>query len=292
MRNANEREKESSDGKALAIWLALVLALTVSGALPFILGGVPLNKLSPSWRFFGVAFAGIELTAYAPTLAALPVAGLFPGAGGARTLLRQIRTWRVGAGWYALALLGPVILQLFANTLHIVLGGAAPKVWTSFPSLSGFGPGTLTFFIGMLIAGSFGEELGWRGFALPRLQKRFSALTASLLIAILWTAWHLWPAMTPGGLAMATPAEAGLTLLRLTAVSIIFTWMYNSSGSLFVVMLAHAGLNIAATVVQKPADSAHDILILLVTSYLVVALALLFLKGSALSNGVAKPVNL
>ena len=105
--------------------------------------------------------AGIVLTAYAPSLAALLVAAR---AGGALVLLRQVGRWRVGVAWYALVLIGPFVLVLSADLIYVLSGGAPPETWLVFPSSLAF--------VGPLVAGSLGEELGWRGFAQPRLQSR------------------------------------------------------------------------------------------------------------------------
>jgi len=230
-------------------------------------------RLSPSAPLFPFSFAGILLSAYVPTLTALIVAGLFSGSGGVRPLLRQIRIWRVGITWYALALIGPAILFSLAGLVLLALGGAPPLHWLRFPSLSSFGPGGLTFFIGQLIAGSFGEELGWRGFAQPRLQVRYGALWASILIGTLWSTWHLWPAITPQGFSLLSPVDAAATYIRLISTSIIYAWMYNSTrGSLFLVIVAHAGHNIAATVIGAPSNSVYQQLIVALL-YLLAAIA-------------------
>lgn len=164
------------------------------------------------------------LVGYTPMLAALLVAGLFPGAAGVRPLLRQVRTWRVGIGWYGIALIGPIVLFLFADVVHIVLGGEPPQRWLRFPSPFYFGPGGLVFLVGSLLAGSFGEEPGWRGFALPPLQNRYGALAASILIGLIWSTWHIWIAITPGGLSLMSLTDVVWnTYVRLIATAVIYT---------------------------------------------------------------------
>src|SRR5688500_13373632 len=172
-----ERESIGNDRSVIA-WVVLLFVLTLIGALPLIVGGVNLDNLPQSSPLR-------VLTAYASSLAALLVAAK---TGGARQLLRQVGTWRVGVAWYLLVLIGPIILILVADLIYMVLGGESPKQWLVFPSNF--------VFIGPLLAGSLGEELGWRGFALPRLQKRYSALWASIIIGVIWGTWHLWPLIT------------------------------------------------------------------------------------------------
>jgi membrane protease YdiL (CAAX protease family) len=105
----------------------------------------------------------------------------------------------------------------------------------------------------------FAEELGWRGFAQPRLQERFGALSASMVVGVLWATWHLWPAITPGGLSLETPEDIAATYVRMISTAIIYAWMYNSTNaSLFLVMVAHFGHNFAGSVVQAPSDISHS----------------------------------
>jgi uncharacterized protein len=284
MEERESSEKAPKNGAPIAAWVVVLFLLTFLCALPIIIGGVSMPKLSPSAPLFPVSFAGILLSAYTPLAAALLVAGFFPGGGGARALLRQIKTWRVGMGWYAVALVGPVVLFLLADFLLLVLGGVTPEHWLRFPSLSNFGPGGFAFFVGQLMAGSFGEEPGWRGFAQPRLQARHSALWASILIGVVWSSWHLWPAITPHGLSLTNATDAAATYIRLISTSIVYAWMYNSTkGSLFLVMVAHAGHNIAATLIQTPGNGVHPHLIIALL-YLGTATAVVLMTKTRLSN--------
>jgi membrane protease YdiL (CAAX protease family) len=87
-----------------------------------------------------------------------------------------------------------------------------------------------------------GEEIGWRGFALPRLQQHYSALTATLILGVVWACWHL-PAFFYRDTYVAMGFIGGfpILLLSIIAASIIFTWLYNSTqGSLLIVILFHA----------------------------------------------------
>ncbi len=100
---------------------------------------------------------------------------------GASAQLGQARRWRAAVGWYVLALGGPLVLLLLADLVYVALGGPPPQRWLALPT-----GGSLGFAIGSLIVGSLGEVFGWRGFAQPRLQSRYTALTASVIIGILW----------------------------------------------------------------------------------------------------------
>ncbi len=243
-------------------WVALLFALTFIGALPLVVGGMDLNNLPGSSPRLPLATAGIILTAYAPSLAALLVASR---SGGVRALLRQVKTWRVGVYWYALVLAGPFVLILSADLIYVAFGGAPPRSWLIFP--------TSLAFIGPLVAGSLGEELGWRGFAQPRLQPRYGALGASIVIGIIWGTWHLWPAITVAGFSDLTTPDLVQTYIRLISTAIIYAWIYNSTnGSLFLVMVAHAGHNLATELVGTPAEGSQIVALLIALLYLTVAL--------------------
>jgi membrane protease YdiL (CAAX protease family) len=202
---------------------------------------------------------GLTLLGFTPTLAARLVGG---------PVMRQIKNWRVGVGWYALALIGPIGLFLLVDLIHIVRGGTLPKPWLSFPSPSDFGPSGLVWFIARLILGSVGEEPAWRGFAQPRLQERYGALTASILVGLIWSTWHSWLVITPHSPMTLTDVLV-VTYLRLTATAVIYAWMYNSTKqSLLLLMVAHSGHNIAGTLIPTAPDGG------VITSLLYVAVAI------------------
>jgi hypothetical protein len=98
----------------------------------------------------------------------LAALGLSAWRGVARELLEGLLRWRVHAGWYAFALLGPPILMLVAMAIHVALGGA----WPDYPAASRWPLFAIYFVAVLLVGGPLGEELGWRGYALPRLSAR------------------------------------------------------------------------------------------------------------------------
>ena len=234
-------------------WVIGLAAITGLGMLPLFFYQLDLSTLTFSTPVPIVVGIGIELTAYAPTLAALLAVWLVPGGGGVRNLLRPIARWRVGVGWYVLALAGPTGLFLIGDLIRLILGLPLPAIPFTFPELASFG-----LLVGALIAGSFGEEVGWRGIGQPLLQARFGALTAAVIVGILWSAWHLWPVLAPGGLGSTDASDVVLTFVRLIATAIVYAWLYNSTGgSLLIVMLAHAGHNIAVRLVPLDATLRH-----------------------------------
>ena len=133
-------------------------------------------------------------------------------------------------------------------------------------------PGGLYF---VILGSLFAEEPGWRGFGQPRLQTRYGALAASILIGLLWSTWHLWYVIAPGGFANVTETAAVATYVRLTSTSIVYAWMYNNTnGSLLIAMLAHLGHNLAASFMPTPDDGGRQHLIVALI-YLVMAMVVI-----------------
>src|SRR5258708_3163028 len=129
MQEPNRVGARPHSGGTVVAWVVSLFLLTLLGALPLLFGGLNLTRISSSTPHLPLIYAGMLITACAPTLAALFVAGLYPSAGGVRSVSRQVRTWRVNFAWYAIALIGPVILFLIVDFIHIALGGAPPAPW-------------------------------------------------------------------------------------------------------------------------------------------------------------------
>ena len=110
----------------------------------------------------------------------------------------------------------------------------------------------LTFFGTALYGGPLGEEGGWRGFALPRLQKRFDPLLASVIVAAFWGLWHL-PLHLTGYYSQVFGNPLNGILLQMFSIiplALIFTWLYNrSKGSLLVMVLLHTAVNVTSSIV-------------------------------------------
>lgn len=150
--------------------------------------------------------------------------------------------------YLAIALLSPFILAIIATVINYFIAD-------TFISLSGlltspeFPAFNLpTFFFYNLIFFGFGEEVGWRGFALPRLQNNFSALRSSIILTLFWAIWH-WPLFLyrPGYTAMDLPGILGWTFSLLTG-SILLTWLFNSArASILICAVFHSTIDIVFT---------------------------------------------
>src|SRR6266700_911445 len=274
-----------SSGQVTA-WIVLLFALTVLGALPLLVQRINLSQIANSTRWLPLVMTGMLVTSSSPSLAAILVAGFYPGAGGVRSVSRQMRLWRVPAVWYALALVGPIILLLVAEAFIAWLRGTPPAHWMVSPSFSG--PGGLYF---VIFGSLFAEEPGWRGFGQPRLQTRFGALSASIVVGLIWSTWHLWYVILPGGFSNVTGTDAVATYVRLTSTAIIYAWMYNSTnGSLLIAMLAHLGHNFASSLIPTPSDGGRQHLINALC-YLVAAILVVAITDSRTLRRKAKASN-
>ena len=172
--------------------------------------------------------------------------GITEGRAGIRALLRRFLVWRVGVRWYAVALFGPAALTLLAIGIYVLLGGTAPdfthplvREFLGRPSRWWYAAAVWLLF-GIL---TNGEEIGWRGYALPRLQARYGALAASLIIGVVWAVWHL-PKFWTAGSAQTYPFW--MFVLAMLPEAILYTWVFNNTrGSLLLVTVLHAAVNTA-----------------------------------------------
>ena len=185
-----------------------------------------------TWTAFIPWYAGnaedIPWFTFGPFAAALILSASTGGWPAVRGLLAKIVHWRVGILWYLVALGLPVAIQLVAILLNPLFGSPAP-MWSNIPPLLDIIPMVLLFAV---FSGPLGEEPGWRGFALPRLLSRYPALTASLILGVVWAAWHL-PLLLVGDLTVYGTVNAVLA-------AIVFTWVYqNTGGSVLVPILMH-----------------------------------------------------
>jgi uncharacterized protein len=167
------------------------------------------------------------------------------GKGATRKLLGQLLIWRFGWRWY-LVLLAPTALVVGTITLVAVTRGG-PTAALAVPLLSAIIAVAFMTFPGSAL----GEEIGWRGYALPRVQSRRTALTASLVIGSLHGLWHLplWLRGDADHRLSVYPAF----LIQALALAVIYTWLYNSTkGSLLLVVLFHTATNAPLTLVLLP----------------------------------------
>ena len=212
-----------------------VLAMAIGGGMiaPMVAGVVPSDSMFLLIAAYSASLAGVILTA------------IVSGKGGLREMFGRLLIWRVGIGWWAFALFAVVLMYLGGMILASLFSESTMDL-SHVPPLYMFIPG---FIIKFFLDAGLGEELGWRGFLLPRLQARHSALVSSIIVGIVWGFWHLplflLEGMSPtyefGQAYGVVPSLLGLTFFITVPWAILFTWFYNNTkGSLLLAFVFHA----------------------------------------------------
>lgn len=215
-------------GLALMFLFTWPIDLSNAGILPF---KVPFAVyLTLGWGFI---FASLLMT------------GLTLGREAVITMLKRYLIWRVGLQWLLAALLLEPACILGGVILHAALTQTTPdfnavmayRIFGTPASLLLF---FLPFFLVDLVTN--GEEMGWRGYILPRLQAKHAALTSSLILGVVWGFWHL-----PKYIVHFSPSTFAWSILHFMAFAVLLTWLYNNArGSLLVVAVCHAISNTVA----------------------------------------------
>ena len=189
---------------------------------------------------------------FAPGLMAIVLTARVSGRDGVVALLRRLVDWQIPARWYVFAISYVFIIKL---TVALVLR-AATGTWPLFGQLPWYLMLAATL-VSTLVGGQAGEELGWRGYALPRLAARFGLGAASVLLGVLWACWHL-PLFFIAGTDTAGQSFP-LYLLQVTALSVAMAWLYaHTRGSLLPVMLLHAAVNNTKDIVPSAEPNATN----------------------------------
>lgn len=187
-----------------------------------------------------------------PSVAGLLMTGLARGRAGLREFLSRLLKWRVGARWYGVALLtAPLLMTGVLLALSLLSPAFLPGIFTSDDKAS-----LLRFGITVGLLAGFFEELGWTGFAVPRLRLRYGGLATGLIVGVLWAAWHLLPALWLSGTVSGTHGLTSYMLdpfLFLVVFRVLMVWVYDHTGSLLVAMLMHFSLTASARILGPAA---------------------------------------
>jgi uncharacterized protein len=213
------------------VWSPWVLGKDGAGVLPIQIPQTVVGYLNATAILCG------------PTVAALIMTGTIEGRAGVRTLLGRLVLWRVGIRWYLFALLGVPLIMVVGTMIY---SGELPKLG-ALGGLSFLPSYLLSFLLVVVLGGPLFEEIGWRGFALPRMERLHGPLVASLILGVLWALWHLpeflvpsWAASSGGG------SISGIILFTLTALTFTFviTWVFNNTrASILIAILVHASID-------------------------------------------------
>lgn len=186
----------------------------------------------------------------APALVALGLTARADGAPGVRALLAKILDAPARARWYLFAAGYMAAIKLTVALIHRVAVGAWPR----------FGDEPWYLIVGAMVISTpvqAGEEIGWRGFALPRLAERFGLARASLVLGVIWATWHLPLFFVPG--ADTFHQSFPLYLAQVTALSVAMGWLWgNTNGSLLLVMLMHSAVNQSIGIVRSASAVVTD----------------------------------
>jgi len=235
-----------------ALGISWLLQLPALLALRGIIAG-------PVLRYAGLAGLG----AFGPLFAALLVAR-FDGSS-VRTLLRPLGKWRVSVRWYLVALFLPGAILFVGMAIDRLLGKVEGP-WL-------YAPASAQRIVVMLLL-PLAEEIGWRGIAQPRLQRRYGRLPASVILGVVWGMWHVPMFMLQG--YSLTP----ILFLFFIPGSIVFNWIYNrTNGGLLFAVLAHVGAHLNNSHLALPQNTRP--LVIHTVGYAIVACALVIFDREA-----------
>lgn len=230
MGDSDDTDARSAAPTAWSSFFVLTFALTWIAWLASAAFVTPGN----SW-LFGLGGPVFLLGVFAPAFVALALTAHSEGSAGVARLLRRIGKWRLGARWYLFAIGYMAATKVVAALTHRLVLGAWPT----------FGDTSVPLMLGAILISTWaqaGEEVGWRGYALPRLAVHLGLGGASVLLGVVWALWHLPLFFLPG--SGSDGQSFPIYLLHVTALSVAMSWLYwKTEGSLLLVMLMHASVN-------------------------------------------------
>jgi membrane protease YdiL (CAAX protease family) len=212
-----------------------ILAMLIGGGMtaPMVAGLIPSDS------------GAILVAAYSASLAGVILTAIVSGKAGLRDMFRRLLIWQVGIGWWAFGLFALGLMFIGGTVLYALFSGSTLNLKLAQP-LYMFVP---LFIMKLVLDAGLGEELGWRGFLLPRLQSRYNALVSSIIVGVVWGLWHLPLFMLEGqsptyefGQAYGVvPALLAYTVVVTIPWAILFTWFYNNTrGSLLLAFVFHS----------------------------------------------------
>ena len=232
----------------VATYFALTFLISWGGSLAVIgPGGLPGD---PDTVMAQMPAAVLMLLA-GPSVSGILLTALVHGRAGLRDYLSRLLRWRVGMRWYAVALLAaPLLMTAILLALSLFSPQFLPGILATSDKAA-----LLSFGIPVALSAGIFEELGWTGFAVPELRRRYSALTTGLIVGLLWAVWHLLFAYWLSGLVSGPLSLASYLLdpfLFLVLFRVLMVWVYDHTESLLVAMLMHMSLTGSARILGAP----------------------------------------
>jgi len=225
--------------------LASFFALSILFFLPlFAAAGVAVTLNAPVW----LQYLTQALSAWSPTMAAMIVTAALNGSAGVRALLIGFAKWRVKPIWYLFAAALPIAIGYAAAGIYALIVGPTPGMIVPLTA-----PALLVTVLNHLFRGPLGEEAGWRGFALPRLQARYTPFRSSLILGLGMLVWHIPTFFIQGLSGTALLLFMVSFAVALLSFTIVMTWLFNhTGGSLLLAALMHLSFNVSLSVVAIP----------------------------------------
>lgn len=203
-----------------------------------------------TWIFWGIAFTSTSLSlnglfrivgSFMPSIMSIIFTGYYHGVNGIKKLLKKLTIWRINPFFYAFAFLYTA-MSIYIPSFICSIIGVNYKIHIN-NYVSGFQLTSplmilICFFAAMIFGGPVGEELGWRGFVLPKLQKKVNPLISSIILGTIWASWHI-----PMFYFHVTGYDISFIsyLLETIWLTTLFTWLYNNTkGSLLIIILYHS----------------------------------------------------
>lgn len=215
---------------------------------------------------------------WAPTLTAILLSTVIGGRANLRDLFGRLLKWRIGWRWYAAATFGIAAVGLIPQIVSAMFAHAHPPDFAIGHWRDWMAAGALGF---VADPGPLGEELGWRGFALPRLEARWSGLASALVLGAIWGTWHLPAFFIPGLPQNAFPIWA--FVIAVVSLSVLVTWIVNNAGgSVIVAILVHWASNRFESLSPETAPYTAAV-------FAFAALAVVWMAGPALGAGRMTP---
>ena len=186
------------------------------------------------------------LGSFGPALSAIVVTAVSEGRNGLHSLLSRLFLWRVGLRWYLISLFLVPVVGLTIAIVYTLLNGLASELPEAEYWHSTLWQQILVWVagIGLGVAITPGEELGWRGYALPRLQARVHPLAASILLGLIWGMWHFDDLISDAATKYSPIEVLGFVGGTISA-SVIYTWLFNNTkGSVLIASIFHAAYDI------------------------------------------------
>jgi uncharacterized protein len=237
--------------KRHTVLLYFLLTFLISwGGIIFSIGGFR-QLIVPTDKFDTLLPLVILAVLAGPSLAGILATVLSHGKDGLKEYKTHLFRRTTGAGWYAIALLvGPLIM----TGTYLVLALFSDKFIPSIITVDSKIPHVIAGLMTGLFAGFF-EEIGWTGFAIPQLRKKYGVLAVGLIVGLLWALWHTLPGVWIGygsGTVTSLPLLMSYfadSFLFLVIYRVLMVWVYDKTKSLFVAMIMHGSLTATARII-------------------------------------------